>query len=374
MGNLLARLYNYYYYGATNSQSNAGSNNGTSLSHEEGSEAKSSTDESRSSNTSSRTSTDSDDCGGTSIRKGDHHHRQPVVLKNPTGRNIHEKYYWIPHRRELGRGGWGVVRVCIDPDSGEELACKSISKRKMLQNDENVECVRREVAILYHLKNCPNVVTIKDTFEDDDQVHIVMELLKGKLLHDAMAEREELDLTYTEEEASNLITAIVQVIKTLHNNGVMHRDIKPDNFMFQSADETSTLKAIDFGLSHFYKPGEPCKLKTFSDYYVAPEVLRGGTHGPKVDIWGAGVLLFVLLSFKYPFWGGNRDGMLRAVARAEVCFNGHPWRNISKNAKDLIKKMLHPDPRERLTAEQVLNDPWLKTSRKHYHMASDADN
>ncbi|CAH9089399.1 unnamed protein product [Cuscuta europaea] len=372
MGNWLGRLYNYYYYGSTNSESDAGSNNGTPLlSHGEGSEleGKSSSRDESWSNTSSSTCTDSDDFGvGTSIWKGLHDHdRQLVVLKNRGGgRNIHERY-WINHGRELGRGGWGVVRVCIDLESGEELACKSISKNEMLQNDENVECVRREVDILYHLKNCPNVVTIKGAYEDDAQVHIVMELLKGKLLHDAMAERLSFSLTYTEEEASNLITAIVQVIKMLHNNGVIHRDIKPDNFMFQSTDETSTLKAIDFGLADFYTPGKPCKLKIFSDNYVAPEVLRGGRHGPKVDIWGAGVLLYVLLSFKYPFWGENRDGMLRAVARAEVCFNGHPWPKISDNAKDLIKKMLEPDPRQRLTADQVLKHPWLKTSRKHYH-------
>ncbi|CAH9072836.1 unnamed protein product [Cuscuta epithymum] len=145
-------------------------------------------------------------------KKNNKKHQQLVVLKNPTWHNIHEKY-WIDHSREVGRGGWGVVRVCIDLDSGEELACKSMVKAKLVQNDEDVECLRREIAILYHLQNCPNVVTIKGAFEDDDQIHIVMELLKGNSLLHPFHERTLLGLTLTEEEASNLTRAIVQVIQ-----------------------------------------------------------------------------------------------------------------------------------------------------------------
>ncbi|KAL0460964.1 UNVERIFIED_CONTAM: Calcium-dependent protein kinase [Sesamum latifolium] len=98
-----------------------------------------------------------------------------VVLKDPTGHNINERY---DLGRELGRGEFGVTYLCTDVETGEKFACKSISKKK-LRTAVDIEDVRREVEIMKHMPKHPNIVSLKDTYEDDSAVHIVMELCEG---------------------------------------------------------------------------------------------------------------------------------------------------------------------------------------------------
>ncbi|GFZ18720.1 calcium-dependent protein kinase 2 [Actinidia rufa] len=104
---------------------------------------------------------------------------------------------------------------------------------------------------MHHLSEHPNVVRIKDTYEDPLYVHIVMELCAGGELFDRIVDKGH----YSEREAAKLIKTIVGVVEACHSLGVMHRDLKPENFLFLSTHEDAALKATDFGLSVFYKPG-----------------------------------------------------------------------------------------------------------------------
>lgn len=128
-----------------------------------------------------------------------------VVLKDPTGHNIHKKY---DLGRELGRGEFGITYLCKDVDSGEKFACKSISKKK-LRTAVDIEDVRREVEIMRHLPKHPNIVTLKDTYEDDNAVHIVMELCEGGELFDRIVARGH----YTERAAAAVVRTIVEVVQ-----------------------------------------------------------------------------------------------------------------------------------------------------------------
>ncbi|XWS38286.1 hypothetical protein CRYUN_Cryun19dG0118600 [Craigia yunnanensis] len=163
-----------------------------------------------------------------------------------------------------------------------------------------------------------------------------MELCAGGELFDRIIAKGH----YSEREAANLCRQIVMVVHNCHSMGVMHRDLKPENFLFLCKDEDSPLKATDFGLSVFFKPGDFFKDLVGSAYYVAPEVLCQ-RNGPEADIWGAGVILYILLSGVPPFYGD-------------------PWPSVSSNAKDLVRKMLRDDPKERLSAFEVLNHPWMR--------------
>lgn len=104
---------------------------------------------------------------------------------------------------------------------------------------------------MHHLAGSPNVISIKGAYEDTIAVHVVMELCEGGELFDRIVERGH----YTERKAAKLARTIVSVIEACHSLGVMHRDLKPENFLFVSKDEDSPLKAIDFGLSTYFKPG-----------------------------------------------------------------------------------------------------------------------
>lgn len=170
------------------------------------------------------------------------------VLKDVTSRSFIGDKYVIG--RELGRGEFGITYLCTDRETKQELACKSISKRK-LRTAVDVEDVRREVAIMSTLPDHANVVKLKATYEDQENVHLVMELCAGGELFDRIVARGH----YSERAAAHVARTIAVVVRMCHANGVMHRDLKPENFLFANKKENSVLKAIDFGLSVFFKPG-----------------------------------------------------------------------------------------------------------------------
>ncbi|XP_028231432.1 calcium-dependent protein kinase 10-like isoform X2 [Glycine soja] len=230
------------------------------------------------------------------------------VLKDVTSRSLIGDKYVIG--RELGRGEFGITYLCTDRETKQELACKSISKRK-LRTAIDVEDVRREVAIMSTLPEHANVVKLKATYEDEENVHLVMELCAGGELFDRIVARGH----YSERAAANVARTIAEVVRMCHANGVMHRDLKPENFLFANKKENSVLKAIDFGLSVFFKPED-------------------------------------------------ERGVALAILRGVIDFKREPWPQISDSAKSLVRQMLEHDPKKRLTAEQVLEHSWLQNAKK----------
>ncbi|ESW30539.1 hypothetical protein PHAVU_002G161200 [Phaseolus vulgaris] len=255
--------------------------------------------------------------------------------------------------RELGRGQFGVTYSVTHKHTNENLACKSIAKRKLHRDD--LEDVRREVQIMHHLTGHRNIVELKGACEDRHSVNLVMELCAGGELFDRIIAKGH----YSERAAADLCRQIATVIHDCHSMGVMHRDLKPENFLFLGKEENSPLKATDFGLSVFFKPGDVFKDLVGSAYYVAPEVLRK-SYGPEADIWSAGVILFILLSGVPPFRAGNEQGIFDAILLGYINFASDHWSSISSSAKDLVKNMLRADPKKRLSAVEVLNHPWLR--------------
>lgn len=255
--------------------------------------------------------------------------------------------------RKLGQGQFGVTYLCTEIATGQDYACKSISKRKLISK-EDVEDVRREIQIMHHLAGHKNIVTIKGAYEDPLYVHIVMELCSGGELFDRIIQRGH----YTERKAAELTKIIVGVVEACHSLGVMHRDLKPENFLLVNKDDDFSLKAIDFGLSVFFKPDQIFTDVVGSPYYVAPEVLKKH-YGPEADVWTAGVILYILLSGVPPFWAETQQGIFDAVLKGHIDFDSDPWPVISDSAKDLIRKMLCSRPSDRLTAHEVLCHPWI---------------
>ncbi|KAK2439132.1 calcium-dependent protein kinase [Trifolium repens] len=256
--------------------------------------------------------------------------------------------------RELGRGQFGVTYLVTHKVTKEQFACKSIATRKLINRDD-IDDVRREVQIMHHLTGHRNIVELKGAYEDKHSVNLVMELCAGGELFDRIITKGH----YSERAAANLCRQIVTVVHNCHTMGVMHRDLKPENFLFLGKDENSPLKATDFGLSVFFKPGDVFKDLVGSAYYVAPEVLRK-SYGPETDIWSAGIILYILLSGVPPFWAENEKGIFDAILHGHIDFASDPWPSISSSAKDLVKKMLRNDPKERLSAVEVLNHPWMR--------------
>ncbi|XAR65640.1 Calcium/calmodulin-dependent protein kinase [Bertholletia excelsa] len=256
--------------------------------------------------------------------------------------------------KELGRGQFGVTYLCTENSTNQTYACKSILKRK-LKSKSDREDVRREIQIMQHLSGQPNIVEFKGAYEDRQSVHVVMELCAGGELFDRIIAKGH----YSEKAASSLCRSVVNVVHVCHFMGVMHRDLKPENFLLSSKDEDAMLKATDFGLSVYIEEGKVYHDMVGSSYYIAPEVLRR-SYGKEIDVWSAGVILYILLSGVPPFWAETDKGIFDAVLEGVIDFESDPWPSISSSAKDLVRKMLTQDPKKRITAAQVLEHPWMR--------------
>ncbi|CAO2838131.1 unnamed protein product [Amaranthus hypochondriacus] len=290
---------------------------------------------------------------GRKSRSSTHHSKLINILPDSTktGGDEKKKYKF---GKELGRGEFGVTYQCTELETGESYACKTISKGK-LRTDIDIEDVRREVQIMKQLPKHINIVAFKEAFEDKYTIYLVMELCEGGELFDRIVDRGH----YSERAAAHVLKIILQVVKVCHDHGVIHRDLKPENFLFANKNESSALKAIDFGLSIFFEPGQRFSEIVGSPYYMAPEVLKRN-YGPEVDIWSAGVILYILLCGVPPFWA--EEGIAHAIVRGEMDFERDPWPKVSPQAKDLVKHMLDQNPYNRITVEEVLSHPWMKNA------------
>ncbi|XP_011026960.1 PREDICTED: calcium-dependent protein kinase 3 [Populus euphratica] len=281
-------------------------------------------------------------------------HHSSAAVGRVLGRPMEDVRNTYTFGREVGRGQFGVTYLVTHKETKQHFACKSIAKRKLINRDD-IEDVLREVQIMHHLTGHRNVVELKGAYEDRHSVNLIMELCEGGELFDRIITKGH----YSERAAANLCRQIVTVVHNCHTMGVIHRDLKPENFLFLSTHEDSPLKATDFGLSVFFKPGDVFKDIVGSAYYVAPEVLRRN-YGAEVDIWSAGVILYILLSGVPPFWGETEQAIFDSILRGHIDFSSDPWPSISSSAKDLVKQMLRADPKERLSAVEVLNHPWMR--------------
>ena len=160
---------------------------------------------------------------------------------------------------------------------------------------------------------------------------------------------------------------VVSAVNYCHTKNIVHRDLKPENLLLDRAGSISSIKVIDFGTSQAFRKNQRMKEKFGTPYYIAPEVLRQD-YNEKCDIWSCGVILYILLSGRPPFNGITDKEILDKVKQGSYSMNGKKtvlnlgpeWLVVSADAKDLIKKMLTFDHRKRISAEMVLQHPWIQ--------------
>merc|ERR1719262_1755611 len=221
---------------------------------------------------------------------------------------------------------------------------------------KNMDRLKAEIGIM-KLMDHPNIIKLYENFEDQKNIYLVMELCSGGELFDKIIEAGH----FTEVQAAIIVQQIVRAIFYMHESGVCHRDLKPENFLFQTKEavEKNNLKVIDMGLSCTFKPGQVLTTKAGTPYYVAPQVLAG-KYDHSADVWSLGVIMYVLLCGYPPFYGENDADVLSKVRLGNFSFNASDWKNISEDAKNLIRMTLKMNPRDRYTAEQALNHEWIR--------------
>ncbi|XP_050230442.1 calcium-dependent protein kinase 27-like [Mercurialis annua] len=256
--------------------------------------------------------------------------------------------------QELGIGSSSSAFVCVDKSTGEEFACKLIKKTNLITKSQVIN-LKREIQLMYHLSENPNVASIRDVYEDSESVYIVMELCRGGELFKRLKNRGKCP----ESEAVSLIRSIITIVQSLHTSKVMHRDLKLDNFIFLKEEKDSPLKVVDFGFSTFFEAGDTFHSVVGTVFYVAPEVLKKD-YGSEAEMWSIGVILYMLLSGVPPFVAESEKMTLELVKNGNLDLDKNAWPVISDSAKDLIRKMLDRDPSTRITATEALCHPWLR--------------
>jgi len=258
---------------------------------------------------------------------------------------------------EIGRGAFSIVKKAKHKNTGEECAIKFIEKKFVDKQD--LMLLAREIDIMKKVQH-PNVLQLKEVFETDDVIALVMELVTGGELFYKIVEKG----NYSERDAANIVRQMNTGVAYLHDSSVCHRDLKPENLLCSenSLPEYQPFRVViaDFGLSKVFDGGEQLETSCGTPDYVAPEVITAeGSYDKSVDMWSVGVITYVLLCGFSPFLSSTQTGLFEKIIKVEYDFPDPEWTNISNEAKDFIRHLLVKDPEDRYTAKQCLQHPWL---------------
>lgn len=253
----------------------------------------------------------------------------------------------------IGDGNFAVVRTCRDKTTGKEYALKVIDKAKCKGKEHYVEAEVRVMRKLCH----PRIVSLIEEQDSPEWLFLVMELVSGGDLFDSIAAASK----FSEPQARLLIGHLTSAIAYLHSLYIVHRDIKPENLLVEVGPDGSIrgLKLADFGLA--VEVCRPLNAVCGTPTYVAPEILLETGYGLKIDVWAAGVILYILLCGFPPFSSpdGDQEKLFDAILSARLEFPAPHWERVSAAAIDLVANMLRPQPELRFAAEDVLDHAWM---------------
>mmetsp|Transcript_25956 Transcript_25956/g.28860 ORF Transcript_25956/g.28860 Transcript_25956/m.28860 type:complete len:354 (-) Transcript_25956:1066-2127(-) len=251
---------------------------------------------------------------------------------------------------EIGRGGFSTVRKATNKKTKQDFAVKVIDKQAIV---DDIKLLKREVDIMKRVEH-KNILKLHEIYESDTTVYIVMELIDGDELFDRIVDRG----YYSEKNAVVIIKQLLEAVKYLHDNGIAHRDLKPENLLCSGSGDTEVVKLADFGLSKIFDE-EDLRTSCGTPGYVAPEVITSDGYTKQVDLWGIGIITYVLLAGYPPFYAEDDVQLFDKIIAVDFDYDDECWQEISEAAKDFISKLLVRDPSDRMTAEQAMKHGWL---------------
>lgn len=273
-----------------------------------------------------------------------------------------EERYDCDQSQELGKGAFSVVRLCNRKGKGgpndPTWAVKIIERSNL--NRDDLEDIQQEIKILTRIKEVgghPNIMTLDDTIETSDRFYLISEHIQGGELFERIVGK----VCYTEKEARDTIKILLSAIAYCHDHRIVHRDLKPENLLLTCMEDDSNIKVADFGLAREVPEGTTLDTVCGTPTYVAPEILEMEGYGLGVDIWSIGIITFILLCGYPPFRSDDADlsALFHQIKYEAFEFKSPFWDPISAEARQFVSRMLVKDPKQRATAQELLNDPWI---------------
>jgi serine/threonine protein kinase len=262
-----------------------------------------------------------------------------------------DEFYQIKDR--IGSGKFSDVHTAIELQTSFQWAVKIIDKKRL--NESEKEMLRSEVAIM-RLLNHPNVVEMKEVFEDKNKMYVVMELVEGGELFEKIRSKK----VFSEYVAFHITRQLLYIVKYLHEVGIVHRDIKPENILLSDDSEIPTIKLADFGLSQLVGPNDQLRVPCGTLAYVAPEVLMQRPYGKAVDMWSVGVVTYLMLRGRLPFDSKDKDVVIEKTIEAKIDLTGPHWSKCTNFAKDFVSRLLTKEPADRMNYQQALDHNWIR--------------
>ena len=250
---------------------------------------------------------------------------------------------------KIHRGSEGLVNKCYSKIHNREFAVKIVER-----NSETDEKVLQEVSIMNQLHH-ENIVGVVDFFEEDHSYFIVMELMEGGDVFDRILSLK----NYTEHDARELAKTLLVAVDEIHDNGIAHRDIKPQNIFLEHESCNCRIKVGDFGFATRVHTPKSITVRFGTPSYVAPEIVKNQPYDESCDMWSVGVVIYVMLCGYTPFREKSQEKTFERIKAGAYKFDSEHWSIISEEAKHLIRGLMCINPDKRLTAKQALKSEWI---------------
>lgn len=254
-------------------------------------------------------------------------------------------------QNEIACGPFGTVLKCHPHGNPSYPVCT-----KVLQKNKDKRVNQREVSLLLKLKH-PNICRFMEVIESPDEIYLINEYLGGGQVLERVSKK----IKYNERIASRILKQILEGLKYIHQEGLVHGDLKPENFMFEQAEnEESLVKITDIALNPILDKDLLKNSLSLSTQYCAPEMLRNDVGNPSSDMWSIGAFAYTLLCGEEPFKTKTTEELYTKILKAEYDTESSNYKKLSVNAKDFIIRLLVDDPKKRMTVGQALNNQWLQ--------------